>query len=699
VANFALARTPMYDAQGNLARAWLLYFQSIEPSARQFVVVTDPAYGADPSLADNTAAFAAAIASLPANGGTVYVPPGTFRGSFANLPAYPKALRILGAGESATIIQPAAANTPVFSLSAVVPNFGSPKIEFSSITIMGHPSGSTGMAVDVRGITGGWFHDITFQSATATAWSSATAYVPGVVVVYLNIRYISISASTNAAPSTNPLDWSVGGDFAQGFLINDQSALAGGNDNTIERITAVNQSGPVTVAKLSGTVAANHMRGWSVRSNDAGMLYVIDIDATGTNVNSIEDCDFEGNLAAVAIRPGGNTLVKSCYFENNLKDIEGNGGPSVRFDACLFSGAPPKISNTGAEVCWTFDDCIGYIETLIAGGQFISAGAKAGAIRYNLGIGSMTGGIRTKPILPLGSPVGIKFTDLSTSLAAGTYTWRITAVNAAGESGPGAPVTATVSGTQSVIFVGDAHNGAAWYRIWGRGVAGLYGALATVPATFASQTGLFTDNGTLTPGGAAWSSVTTYAAGTHVLYSGVTYWALQASLNAQPNTSPDQWGVIGTLNLPTVNTTGNIVGGAASLTDSLNLIPAEDSGSANNALVVTTPLGWGVGSWPWPDGWAFKLKLQHTLQAGANTITVNANLSSIVSDVTLGNIFVALPLNSVITFTYDAAANHFQIGGVGSQAFPGGATFDAHGTFGGGVTVLHFINGALDSVT
>jgi hypothetical protein len=86
---------------------------------RQIISVID--FGADPTgVADSGAAFRAAITSLPANGGGVYVPNGTYKvtcasGDTSNTAIYvPSGVRIYGASEIGTLILAGANNTVVF---------------------------------------------------------------------------------------------------------------------------------------------------------------------------------------------------------------------------------------------------------------------------------------------------------------------------------------------------------------------------------------------------------------------------------------------------------------------------------------------------------------------------------------------------------------------------------------------------------
>lgn len=101
-------------------------------------------------ITDNTAKFAAAIAGLPANGGEIYVPYGTYLTDVIEMPDWPKNVTVRC--EAGVIFMAKNANTPIFKGCASV----APIVGTGTYNILGFPifkayaSGSTGPAIDLR---------------------------------------------------------------------------------------------------------------------------------------------------------------------------------------------------------------------------------------------------------------------------------------------------------------------------------------------------------------------------------------------------------------------------------------------------------------------------------------------------------------------------------------------------------------------
>jgi hypothetical protein len=119
------------------------------------------------------------------------------------------------------------------------------------------------------------------------------------------------------------------------------------------------------------------------------------------------------------------------------------------------------------------------------------------------------------PALP--APLGLALTPSTTggTLAAGTYQYQVTAVNANGETTALAAVTTTTTGTTgSVALTWDKVNETASYRIYGR-VAGSMGLIGTAGPFDDNQAATYTDPGTPAPGAAVPGSNTTGGIGTY----------------------------------------------------------------------------------------------------------------------------------------------------------------------------------------
>jgi hypothetical protein len=119
---------------------------------------------------------------------------------------------------------------------------------------------------------------------------------------------------------------------------------------------------------------------------------------------------------------------------------------------------------------------------------------------------------------PLGAPAyadpAITTATTGGTLAAGTYSYKVTAVDANGESTPTAAVSITTTGATSTVTVDWlAVNGATSYKVYGR-TGGSWGLLATVTA----PTTVYIDTGADTPGAAPPQSDTTGDPNRQTLY-------------------------------------------------------------------------------------------------------------------------------------------------------------------------------------
>lgn len=128
--------------------------------------------------------------------------------------------------------------------------------------------------------------------------------------------------------------------------------------------------------------------------------------------------------------------------------------------------------------------------TLVAPAQFVSAALTNALVYRALAIDAYTPST-------LSTPAGVTATASTTggTLAAATYSYRVSAVNKYGETVASAAVTAVTSGTTGSVAVAwnavTATNGAApvtGYHVFGR-VGGSEGLLATVTATSYTDTG------------------------------------------------------------------------------------------------------------------------------------------------------------------------------------------------------------------
>lgn len=399
---------------------------------QQFINVTDAPFNASADSDDNTSAYAAAIGALPANGGTIYIPAGTFKGHFL-FPQYPKSVRVLCAGQNSTTLQADAINTPVFAWPDIVANFISGTNEISGCSVKAHASGSTGAAIDMRGSDKAWVHDITFLSNGT-------------------------------------------GTFFQGILINDQiSGRTAGYQNTVERINDVDQVGPNRVVEMSGTVGGNTINLLNV-TGDTGVDFALYING-GSQANLLMniECDGLGD-PAVCIQPAGSNWFFNVTCEDGTTHciIGMGGGNNVFIGITAGSGNAlddPGIRCTQNESGWKF-----------LGSQFVNAsywlafpqsgcingGPEVGNALWGVTFGSTNGGYAATQLTGGGLLGCIGINGPASTLTAGTYHYVMTTINGAGQT-TGSATSCTITNGQAVSFdIIAPAQGDTRYNIYGR---------------------------------------------------------------------------------------------------------------------------------------------------------------------------------------------------------------------------------------
>lgn len=118
---------------------------------------------------NDTSAIASAIAALPATGGTVYFPIGTFITDSIVLPIYPKCVTFTGNGREVSLLKPRLINQKLIESAGVTTGIGGTRFQMRHMGVVPHASGSTGMAFDMRNISYAVFDDFAFiQNGSAT---------------------------------------------------------------------------------------------------------------------------------------------------------------------------------------------------------------------------------------------------------------------------------------------------------------------------------------------------------------------------------------------------------------------------------------------------------------------------------------------------------------------------------------------------
>jgi hypothetical protein len=120
-------------------------------------------------VTDDTTAIADAILSLPATGGTIYFPKGTYITDPIVLPVYPKCINFTGDGREVSLLKPRLQNQKLIESAGITPGIGGTRFQMRHMGMVPHASGSTGMAVDMRNMNYAIIDDFAFvQNGSAT---------------------------------------------------------------------------------------------------------------------------------------------------------------------------------------------------------------------------------------------------------------------------------------------------------------------------------------------------------------------------------------------------------------------------------------------------------------------------------------------------------------------------------------------------
>ena len=151
---------------------------------------------------DDTAAIASAIAALPATGGTVYFPIGTFITDSIVLPLYPKCINFTGNGREVSLLKPLSANQKLIESAGLTSGIGGVRFEMRHMGVVPHASGSTGMAFDMRNMNYAIIEDFAFiQNGSATfdigfeLFSQDPPAVPTIGCYYNTFRDVNVSTT------------------------------------------------------------------------------------------------------------------------------------------------------------------------------------------------------------------------------------------------------------------------------------------------------------------------------------------------------------------------------------------------------------------------------------------------------------------------------------------------------------------------
>ena len=275
---------------------------NVEAKLAQTVSVLD--FGADPTgVSDSTTAFQAAIDAL-STGGTVYVPVGTYSLDEIYFPN-DIAVNLIGDGVDGTVLQKRDLYGGIFRKAPQSPSGVIRNAVFANFTVKANPNQDSTNPVNIMFKIQGWseslWHNIAYKSDG-----------PGSC-------YVCWDLSINPTP------------FYPTYF------------NTFSQLTCAATQGPRVVIRSQNNGVSgylNNPNGISIRDctfyYSTGSVAIIDI--LNSTCAKIENCLFESNSTATAVRCGQETTVSECWFESNYCNFEfTDDGPSFSASACLIT--------------------------------------------------------------------------------------------------------------------------------------------------------------------------------------------------------------------------------------------------------------------------------------------------------------------------------------------------------------------------
>ena len=315
-------------------------------------------FGADlTGVVDSTTAFQAAIDSLPANGGTVYMPSGSYLIGTLNFPNDPKVVNLIGESMLGVELKMATAAGPVIR----------------KVQTAGRIIGATMANFTIRANTASEKTNLTHIAMFISGWSNS---------FFKNIAYRSF---------INAVSGSVG------IFIKVSANPYLTYQNTFEGINVQTSYGPSRCISLdnNGTTVFNNPNIVEIRDSWFYALGSCDvlIHAYDNTVTTVRNCIFEDCPGALAVGMGQNTMVENCWFElmggnvATLNTASTDGSGSVILNN-YFSGAGTSFIDTiGVRPLWIGNN---------GGGQTVTG---QGVLKLN----SPSGGTPASPTLSASS--------------------------------------------------------------------------------------------------------------------------------------------------------------------------------------------------------------------------------------------------------------------------------------------------------
>jgi hypothetical protein len=221
----------------------------------------------------------AAVDDLPANGGTVFIPAGTYTTGTITLPLTPKVVNLIGAGMQSTVLQANAPNIPIIKGGAYPTE--SARNVIGGFSVKAHASGSTASAIEMAGCRACVFHDIEYLSNGSANFAS----------------FFHFASYADGGPS-----------HCYG--------------NVVRHPVVHAQTGPATVFLFDngGTGSPNYQ----ANANEIQDIWIYYnygittvIDALRSALTKISGGVVERNSGAVVLVPGTNTIFENIWMEGN----------------------------------------------------------------------------------------------------------------------------------------------------------------------------------------------------------------------------------------------------------------------------------------------------------------------------------------------------------------------------------------------
>jgi hypothetical protein len=301
--------------------------RTIDSKLKDAVSVKD--FGAvGDGITNDTAAIQAAIDSLPANGGTVFVPVGTYLVGTLIFPNNPKVVNLIGGGQYSTILQMATAAGPLIK----------------KVTSAGSITGAVFSDFQVKANASSDKTNLAHKAFLLTGWSSS---------LFTRISYKSVTTSSGSVGVVFDL-------AAHPYL---------SYNNTFEMIDCSISYGPSRVFFLNNNGQGVFSNPNVVEIRDC-RFYALNgcnviVDGYDCTRLTVRNCLFEDCPGATGVGMSQNSLIESNWFEllavniatSQYASVNGSGSiilgnyfSGVASTASLFIDTPYKpvfIGNAG----------------------------------------------------------------------------------------------------------------------------------------------------------------------------------------------------------------------------------------------------------------------------------------------------------------------------------------------------------------